>query len=68
MRFVRENCPDFDTSALPSLLGDRELIDFVEGEVGIEELKEHIKVEEQKWIKKAKKAILYPEEQLFRIK
>lgn len=68
MRFVRENCPDFDTSALPSLLGDRELIDFVEGEVGMEELKEHIKVEEQKWIKKAKKAILYPEEQLFRIK
>ena len=54
--------------SLPLYLGDRELMDFVRGENSPDNLREHIKVEEQKWIKKAKRALLYPEEQLFRIK
>ena len=32
------------------------------------DIKEHIKIEEQKWIRKSKKALLYEDEQLFRIK
>ncbi len=79
MRFVKENCPDFqfrpgkyeagnDKTAIELLLGDKELIDFVSGDGDWENIKEHIKVEEQKWIRKTKKILLYEEEQLFRIK
>lgn len=79
MRFCKENLPEFefrkgkyeagnDRMAIELLLGDKELIDFVQGNGSIEDLKEHIKIEEQKWIKKAKKILLYPEEQLYRIK
>ena len=68
MRFIAENSTDFAMDSLPLYLGDRELMDFVRGENSPDDLREHIKVEEQKWIKKAKRALLYPEEQLFRIK
>ena len=46
----------------------KDLIDYVKGNGNWEEIKEHMKVEEQKWIRKSKKFILYPDEQLFRIK
>ena len=79
MRFLKDNCPEFrfrpgkyeagnDRTAIELLLGDKELIDYVAGEGEWPDIKEHIKVEEQKWIRKAKKAILYEEEQLYRIK
>lgn len=79
MRFLHDNCDGFkfregkyeagnDKTAIELLLGDKELIDFVNGCGNWEEIKDHIKVEEQKWIKKAKRAILYPESQLYRIK
>ncbi len=79
MRFVKENCSGFafregkyeagnDKRAIELLLGDKELIDFVELGGDWNDIKEHIKVEEQKWIKKAKKYLLYEEEQLYRIK
>ena len=42
-------------------------MDYINGEVSLDELREHIKVEEQKWIRKAKKFILY-EDQPYRIK
>ena len=43
------------------------LLDYINGTVTWEEAREHIKVEEQKWIRKAKKFSLY-EDQPYRIK
>lgn len=79
MCFIRENCSGFgfrpgkyeagnDKTAIELLLGDKELIDYVQGEEDWEEVREHIKVEEQKWIRKTKKLLLYQDEQLYRIK
>ena len=48
-------------------LSDPVLWDYVNGRVSWEEAREHIKVEEQKWIRKAKKFLLY-EDQPVRIK
>lgn len=79
MRFIKDNCPGFqfrpgkyeagnDKTAIELLLGDKELIDFVQGNGDLDEVKEHVKTEEQKWIKKTKKMLLYEDEPLFRIK
>ena len=79
MRFMHDNCAGFelrpgkyeagnDKTAIELLLGDKELIDFVNGNGSWKEIKEHIKVEEQKWIRKTKKDLLYEDEQLYRIK
>lgn len=79
MRFVNDTCPGFefrsgkyeagnDKTAIELLLGDKELIDYVKGNGDWKDIKEHIKVEEQKWIKKTKKDLLYEDEQLYRIK
>lgn len=79
IRFLHDNCKEFafregkyeagnDKKAIELLLGDRELIDYVSGEGEWAEIREHIKLEEQKWIKKAKKMLLYENEQLFRVK
>ncbi|MBO4691895.1 MAG: DUF1343 domain-containing protein [Bacteroidales bacterium] len=57
-----------DCSMAEMLIGDKELLDFTQGKLSWDEVKEHIKLEEQKWIKKAKKFLLYEEEPLFRIK
>jgi len=78
MRFVADNCKEFafpdgkyesgnDKSAIELLLGDKLLIDYVKGKQAWESVKEHMKVEEQKWIRKAKKFLLY-DEQMFRCK
>lgn len=79
IRFLHDNCKDFafregkyeagnDKTAIELLLGDKELIDYVKGIGEWKDVKEHIKVEEQKWIKKCKKILLYENEQLYRIK
>lgn len=79
MRFINDNCQGFefrpgkyeagnDKTAIELLLGDKELIDYVQGQGEWRDIKEHIKVEEQKWIKKTKKDLLYEDEQLYRIK
>ncbi len=83
MNFIYKNCSSFsfvnkttseneaieiDKKEIELLLGDKELIDYVKGYSNWEDVKEHIKLEEQKWIKKTKKIILYEEETLFRIK
>lgn len=79
IRFMRDNCPEFgfrpgkyeagnDKTAIELLLGDKELIDYVQGDGRWDDIREHIKVEEQKWIRKTKKLLLYPDEQLYRIK
>lgn len=78
IRFVADNCKEFsflqgkyesgnDKSAIELLLGDKLLIDYVKGEQEWEDVKEHMKVEEQKWIRKVKKFLLY-DEQMFRCK
>lgn len=78
MRFVADNCKEFaflegkyesgnDKSAIELLLGDKLLIDYVKGKQDWDAVKEHMKIEEQKWIRKAKKFLLY-EEQMFRCK
>ena len=79
LRFLNDNCAGFeyrpgkyeagnDKTAIELLLGDADLINFVKGNGDWKDIKEHIKVEEQKWIRKSKKALLYEDEQLFRIK
>jgi len=78
IRFVKDNCSQFrfldgkyeagnDKTAIELMLGDSLLLDYVNGGSDWSEIKEHIKVEEQKWIRKARKFMLY-EEQLFRCK
>ena len=64
----REKDPSHERTLMEGLLGDHELLDFVEGKTGWEDTWEHIKTEEQKWIKKARKSLLYEDQPLFRIK
>lgn len=40
-------------------LSDSVLLGYVKGEVGLDDMREHVKLEEQKWIRKAKKFSLY---------
>lgn len=71
-----------ERESLELLLGDKVLLDYVraadngrgadscgggEEDIDYEAIKEHIKLEEQKWIKKTKKFLLY-DEQLYRAK
>lgn len=78
IRYIGENCPEFDGAIvderlgekekLELLLGDKVLIDYARGSENSEKaVREHIKIEEQKWIKKTKKFLLY-DEPLYRIK
>ena len=48
-------------------LGDDILYDYIVNKVSWQEAREHVKVEEQKWIRKAKKYLLY-EDAPYRIK
>ena len=70
LRILRQLVADgagVDISGLASVAGDDVMCAFVDGGVPWAELKEHIKVEEQKWIRKAKRYMLY-DEQLGRVK
>lgn len=68
MRFLVQECPEFDVECgLEELLDDNILMEYVRGVDLWNEVKENIKVEEQKWIKKAKKYLLY-DDSLWRIK
>ena len=60
MRYFKERYSDFCLEeGFEAKLSDPILLAFINGEVSWEEAKEHIKVEEQKWIRKAKKFALY---------
>ena len=48
-------------------LSDPVLMDYINGKVSLEQMREHVKVEEQKWIRKAKKFSLY-DDQPYRMK
>lgn len=65
MRFFQEHCPEFRLCA--GGLGDPILQDYVSRGGDWTAIREHIKVEEQKWIRRAKRYQLY-EDSLWRIK
>lgn len=68
MRYFKANYPEFNLeSGFEDKLSDALLVDYILGEVSEIEMRGHIKVEEQKWIRKAKKFLLY-EEQPYRLK
>jgi hypothetical protein len=60
IRFVREQFPeDFEYDKLEPLLQDNMLFSYITGEIDWELTGEHIKTEEQKWLRKVKKYLLY---------
>lgn len=69
MKLLSEVYEDFDfNDDLFPLLGDDILMAYLnDDDVSWADIKEHIKVEEQKWIRKAKKFLLY-DESLWRVK
>lgn len=68
IRYFRERYPEFRLEeGFEAKLSDSVMMDFIEGKVSFEDLREHIKVEEQKWIRKAKKFLLY-DDQPYRVK
>jgi hypothetical protein len=68
IRFFKENYKEFRLEeGFEAKLSDQLLLDYVNGEVSWEEMREHIKGEEQKWTRKAKKFMLY-DDQPYRIK
>jgi len=50
-----------------NLMADPDMISYLKGEIPFLNLREHVKLEEQKWIRKAKRYSLY-EDQPYRIK
>ena len=68
MRFFKENDENFRLEdGFEAKLADPMLMDYINGVISTEEMREHVKVEEQKWIRKAKKFLLY-DDQPYRIK
>ena len=60
MRYFKDRFPEFRLEdGFAAKLSDPMLLSYINGEVSWEDAKEHIKVEEQKWIRKAKKFALY---------
>ena len=68
IRFFREHYSAFKTdNDFHAMLCDSVLSSYIEGKTDWDTAREHIKVEEQKWIRKARKFILY-EDQPYRIR
>ena len=68
IRYFKDTYSDFRLEAgFEEKVSDQTIIDYVNGKVSYEDLREHVKVEEQKWIRKAKKFVLY-NDQPYRIK
>ena len=67
IRFVREECPEFEFDGMERLLDDEALMCYLEGKVDWDVTAEYIKVEEQKWLRKSKKYALY-DDQPWRVK
>ena len=60
MRYFKETYPEFVLEeGFEAKLSDQVLMDYLNGLISAEEMREHVKVEEQKWIRKAKKFALY---------
>jgi uncharacterized protein YbbC (DUF1343 family) len=68
IRYFKEKYKEFKLEdGFEAKISDQTVMDYINGQVSFEDLKEHIKVEEQKWIRKAKKFVLY-DDQPYRIK
>lgn len=68
LRYFKDRYPEFRLEeGFEAKLSDPLLMDYINGTVSQEEMREHVKVEEQKWIRKAKKFMLY-DDQPYRIK
>ena len=68
MRYFKDKYPEFRLEeGFEAKLSDQVIMDYLNGLISLTDLREHIKVEEQKWIRKAKKFVLY-EDQPYRIK
>ena len=68
LRYFKERYPEFRLEeGFEAKLADPVLLDYINGGLTVEEMREHVKVEEQKWIRKAKKFLLY-DDQPYRIK
>lgn len=68
IRYFKEKYAEFRLEdGFEAKVSDQVILDYINGSVSFEDLKEHVKVEEQKWIRKAKKFVLY-EDQPYRIK
>ncbi len=67
LRFVHDSCPEFSSDGLGRYLEDATLLSYVEGRLEWEDIREYIKAEEQKWLRKSKKYTLY-EDDPYRIK
>lgn len=71
IRSFRENLDGFmfgtGETGMEQILSDPVMYGYANGDCSLQELKEHIKTEEQKWIRKAKKYLLY-DDSLLRVK
>ncbi len=68
MRFVKEQCPEFAfNDRMDSLAGNDVMMSYLRGEVDYSALRDAVKTEEQKWLRKARKYLLY-DDPLYRIK
>lgn len=60
IRYFKEHYSEFVLEeGFGAKLSDPVLMDYINGEITLEQMREHVKVEEQKWIRKAKKFALY---------
>ena len=68
IRLIHDNCPEFDfNESIDEIVGDDLIMAYLQGDCDWETAREYIKTEEQKWLRKAKKYLLY-DEPLFRVK
>ena len=68
IRYFKERYDDFVLEeGFETKLSDPVLMEYINGGLSTEQMREHVKLEEQKWIRKAKKFLLY-DDQPYRIK
>ena len=68
IRYFLERYPLFELlDGFAEKLSDPDLMAYLKGDITFQDAKEHVKLEEQKWIRKAKRYTLY-EDQPYRIK
>lgn len=68
MRYFREHYSEFSFSEdFASKLSDPVIAEYLKGNITLDIVQEHVKIEEQKWVRKAKRYMLY-DEQPYRIK
>ena len=68
IRYFLERYPQFELlDGFAEKLSDPDLMAYLKGDITFQDAKEHVKLEEQKWIRKAKRYTLY-DDQPYRIK